>query len=298
LKLFEKSGGGIIVDAKWLQPLSDPPGVKPLCREWDLKFMASNISGIFETGKGRNLLIFGEPGTGKTLCVRYLLNETRKHAEALGVQVGVVYVNAGKTRTPYYTMLEVVKCLGVNAPNSGWQMHRLKQKFKAVTEEKPVLIAIDEVETLLLKEREPIVYYLSRQPNTTLILICNELEDAVALPDRALSTLQPELLSLEPYTPEEATVILKERAEKALKPGAIQEKLIEAIAEVTAKIGDIRAGFSFLLSAALNAEEAGRKRIKTEDLESALKRETRVKRIKELLARKEALERRLRRRRR
>jgi len=91
---------------------------------------------------------------------------------------------------------------------------------------------------------------------------------------------------------------VKERAEKALKPGAIQEKLIEAIAEVTAKIGDIRAGFSFLLSAALNAEEAGRKRIKTEDLESALKRETRVKRIKELLARKEALERRLRRRRR
>jgi len=50
-------------------------------------------------------------------------------------------------------------------------------------------VAIDEVDVLSLKEKEPLVYYLNRQPKTTLILISNKIEDAAQLPERALSTL-------------------------------------------------------------------------------------------------------------
>ncbi|MBS7628208.1 hypothetical protein KEJ36_05340 [Candidatus Bathyarchaeota archaeon] len=66
-----------------------------------------------------------------------------------------------------------------------------------------MILAIDEVGALLYKEREPLVYYLNHQHKVTLMLISNKVEDLAVLPARALSTLQPRLYSLEPYTAEE-----------------------------------------------------------------------------------------------
>lgn len=203
MTLFENVPSEIFKDAGWLQPLSDPPSGKPLCREWDLKLMASFLSEIFRSGQARNLFIHGKPGTGKTVCVRYLLSEINKHADETKAPILAVYVNAGRTRTPYYTMLEIVKGSGLKVPDAGWQMFRLKQAFEQLLCHKSVVVAIDEVDSIIFKEKEPLVYYLNRQSKTTLILISNKIEDATQLPERALSTLQPQLLMLEPYTFEE-----------------------------------------------------------------------------------------------
>jgi len=297
MTLFQTRENRIFKNAAWLHPLSDPPAGKPLCREQDLKYMASLLSDLFITGKGSNLFVFGKPGTGKTVCVRYLLSEIQKHAEKVGVSVATVYVNAGRTRAPYYTMLEIVKGLGLNVPSSGWQMFRLKRAFEDALEKTSMVIAIDEVETLLLKEKEPLVYYLNRQPKTALILISNKIEDAAELPERALSTLQLKLVLLEPYTPQEAEAILKERVGKAFYPRVIQNDLIKFIAEISSKAGDIRLGFSIILSAGRIAEEHGKNFIETEDIADAAESEIRMKQIKDLLEKKSALER-LRKRRR
>ena len=76
-------------------------------------------------------------------------------------------------------------------PSSGWQMTRLKQELERIIASTPVLIAIDEVDTLLFKEREPLVYYLNRLLNVTLVLVSNRFEDLSGLPERAKSSLQP-----------------------------------------------------------------------------------------------------------
>jgi len=289
MTLFQPRESQIFKDARWLQPLSDPPDGKPLCREADLEYMAFFLSDLFRTGRARNLFIFGKPGTGKTLCVRYLLNEIRRHGEREGIPLAAVYVNAGRTRTPYYTMLEIVKGLGLDLPESGWQMFRLKQAFEKATKGMAVVIALDEVETLLLKEKEPLIYYLNRQPKTTLILVSNKMEDAAELPDRALSTLQPKLMSLEPYTPEEAKAILGQRVGEALQPGALPDQLLETVAEVASKVGDIRLGFGIILSAGRIAEEAGKGVIEAEDLKKAVESEARPKLLKELVEKQRAL---------
>jgi Cdc6-like AAA superfamily ATPase len=283
MTLFQQKEGRIFKDARWLQPLSDPPGGKPLCRDEALKVMASLLSDIFKTGRGRNIYLIGKPGTGKTVCVRYLLSEVQKHAEKIGVPVATVYVNAGKTRTPYYTMLEIVKGLGLSVPSSGWQMFRLKRVFEDALEKTPIVLAMDEVETLLLKEKEQLVYYLNRQPRTTLILISNKIDGIAKLTDRALSTLQPKLVELEPYTPEEAEAILKERVEKALQPRAISKDLIKYLAKFTSKAEDIRLGFSIITSAGRIAENQERKTIETKDIADTANIEDKMKQIKELL---------------
>jgi cell division control protein 6 len=282
MTLFKVKSSSIFKDAKWLQPLSDPPNGKPLCRDADLKLMAAFLSEVFRIGQARNLFVYGKPGTGKTVCVRYLLKEINKHAEETKALVSAIYVNAGRTRTPYYTMLEIIKGLGLKVPDVGWQMFRLKRAFENMLMDKAVVIAIDEVDSIIFKEKEPLVYYLNRQPKTTLILISNRLEDAVQLPERALSTLQPRSLQLEPYTPEEASKILLERVEQAFQPNIITNKLLDEVAKATAKRGDVRLGFHVLLSAGLLAEKAGKTRIEAEDVQAAVEGETELGILREI----------------
>jgi len=296
MTLFQARESQIFKDAGWLQPLSDPPSGKPLCRDEDLETMALFLSDVFKTGQARNLFIYGKPGTGKTVCVQYLLSEIRRHADEQRAPLVAVYVNAGKTRTPYYTMLEIVKSLGLSVPDCGWQMFRLKQAFENARKDRAIVVAIDEVDAIIFKEKEPLVYYLNRQPKTTLILLSNKIEDATSLPSRALSTLQPKLLRLEPYTDEEAKTILVERVEKAFQPGAISHKLLDIVAEVASKAEDIRLGFSILLSAGLFAEEDGKINVEIEDVESAVESEMRLGRIKGLMEQIKELKARLKKR--
>jgi len=289
MSLFTSESRSILTDPQWLQPLSNPPDGRPICREADLKLMAHHLAGLFRTAQARNLFIYGKPGAGKTACAKYLLGEVAKHAHETNVPVLTAYVNAGKTRTPYYTLAEIVKQLGINVPSAGWQMFRLKQCFEQLTGDKTVVIAVDEVDSIIFKEKEPLVYYLSRQPKTTLILISNNVDDVVKLPERALSTLQPVLIPLEPYTREETLQILKDRLKHGCKPNTITDKLLNTIAETVSKGGDVRFGFRVLHTAALLAEKAGKQMIEAGDIASAVKEENRVCRIKELEALRDKL---------
>jgi len=270
--LFEASGGSkIFVDAGWLQPLSPPPSGVPVGREDDVRVLAVCLADVFEKGVGRNVFVFGEPGTGKTFCVQFVLQKLREHAASRGLDVLVVFVNVGKTRSPYFTLLEIARAIGVNAPSSGWQFTRLKEEFERVRNGRPIVIALDEVESLVLKEREPLIYYLNRQPNVTLVLISNKFEDITMLPDRAKSTLQPLPVKFSAYTKEKAKQILVERVAKAFQPNVVPEWLIERLGVVAEKRGDLRICFNVLLTAGLLAEKTGKSQIEEEHIIDAAK---------------------------
>ena len=282
MKLFKTERRLVFEDAKWLQPLSDPPEGVPQCREDDLQLMASFVQDVFRTGQARNLFVYGPPGTGKTVCVRYLLKEIQEHGDETKVPVTTAYVNAGSTRNPYYTLLEIVKQLDLTVPESGWQLFRLKRAFENLLKNKAAVIAIDEVESILFKEKEPLVYYLNRQPKITLILVSNKIQDIAQLPPRTLSTLQPKVINLKPYTQDEIYEILKTRAQHAFNPGALSDDLLKTIAEATSSLTDIRLGLSMLLTAGLSAEQDGRTKVNREDVEYAIKSESKLELLHEI----------------
>ena len=269
--LFRVGEGGIFRDPGWLQPLSPSPSGVPVGREDELRALGACLAGVFECGVGRNVFVYGKPGTGKTFCVRYLLGRVRAFVESRGLDVLVVYVNAGRTRGPYYTLLEVVRGLGVGVPASGWQFSRLKQEFERVRRGRAIVVAIDEMESLIFKQREPLIYYLNRQPKVTLILISNKFEDVASLPARAKSTLQALPIRFGGYEPEVAKKILKERIEKAFKPDAVAEKFVDWLSEFPSKFGDIRVCFNILLTAGLLAEHEGKTRIERDHFIQATK---------------------------
>jgi len=262
---------GVFRDVGWLQPLSPSPSGVPVGREVELRAIAACLSDVFEGGVGRNVFVYGKPGTGKTFCVRYVLERLRAFVEAKGLGVLVVYVNVGKTRGPYFTLLEIVRGIGVDAPSSGWQFSRLKEEFERARADKPIIVAIDEFESLIFKQREPLVYYLNRQPKVTLILISNKFEDIAGLPSRAKSSLQPLTIEFDSYSVEVAKKILMERIEKAFQPGAVEKKHIDWLAEVASKVRDIRICFNILLTAGLLAECEGKTKLEREHFLNATK---------------------------
>jgi len=266
------SGGSkVFLDVGWLQPLSPSPSGVPVGREDEVRVLAVCLADVFEKGVGRNVFVFGKSGTGKTLCVQYVLQKLREHAVSKGLGVLVVYVNVGKTRSPYFTLLEIARAIGVNAPSSGWQFIRLKEEFERVRNGRPIVIALDEVESLVLKEREPLIYYLNRQPNVTLILISNKFEDITMLPDRAKSTLQPLPVKFSAYTKEKAKQILVERVAKAFQPNVVPEWLLDGLGLLAEKKGDLRICFNILLTAGLLAENEGKQQIEEEHVKNTIK---------------------------
>jgi len=258
-------------DVGWLQPLSPSPSGVPVGREVELRAIATCLAEVFKGGVGRNVFVYGRPGTGKTFCVKYVLDRVRAFVEAKGLGVLVVYVNVGKTRSPYFTLLEIVRAVGVDTPSSGWQFSRLKEEFERVRADKPIVIAIDEFESLIFKQREPLVYYLNRQPKVTLILISNKFEDISGLPSRAKSTLQPLTIKFDGYSVDVAKKILVERIEKAFQSSAVEEKHIDWLAEAASEVKDIRICFNILLTAGLLAECEGKATLEREHFLNATK---------------------------
>lgn len=282
-------GNRIVKDAGWLQPLADPPSGVPISREGFCEALFAYVSGVFRCGRGRNLFIFGVPGSGKTVYVKHLLLALRKTAEDSRVPLGIAYVNCARTRTAYFTLVEVVKEFGATVPVCGVQEFRLKQAFESLLVDQAVVVCLDEVDGLPPKAREQLVYYLNRQPNTTLILVSNQLRDASAFGPRVLSTLQPVVLTMDPYTAEEAQTILKERVEQAFYPDTIKDKLLLEVAHVVAEKGDIRMGFAILLTAGYLAETQGHKELRLKDIQAAIRSETAL----ELAQKVDALEQKL-----
>jgi len=255
----------LFLDPSLLRPISDPPNMRVAVRRQSMRALRSLILESIRSQTASCVFIFGKPGTGKTLCVRAALSELNKFLRREKIAGHVVYVNAGQTRSPYYTMLEILREMGVDAPPSGWQFSRLKYEFERVKDKKPTIIAVDEVDTLLYKEREPLIYYLNRQPYISLILISNQFSDLTNLPPRAKSSLQPIPIIFHPYTAEDVYVILKERVKHAFRSGVVEEEVLHAAAE---EIGDIRFGFNLLLLAGLAAEASAKTAVRMEDLEA------------------------------
>ncbi len=156
----------ILREASYLQPLSDPPEMQIEAREHLLRLLRTALAESIRSSSNRTLFLFGPPGTGKTLCARSILQELRAYYEKKNKPIHIAYVNAGQTRNPYYTLLAITQQMGVKAPSSGWQFTRLKQEFEKAKQTHPTIIAIDEADVILAKEREPLIYYLNRQPES------------------------------------------------------------------------------------------------------------------------------------
>jgi len=106
-----------------------------------------------------------------------------------------------------------------------------------------------------LNDGDSLLYKLSRTnpENLGVVLISSQTVDlSQSLEERTYSSLQPQRIGFEPYTPGEAYQILRKRAENSLKPESLHKNALTYIVSTTQNISQ---GLTWLQTAVKNTED-------------------------------------------
>lgn len=236
-----------------------------LFRDKELNVMVSSVKPLFTGGRGTNLLVFGKPGVGKTLCAKKLVEEVGERA----VGVKPFFVNCWNVRNHHQLVVELLK--SINYPfTQGKSSEELFQEFKKRTKQsKGLVIVLDEVDKL---DDYDVLYLLVEElNNVVLILVCNDKNFLFEVEPRVLSRLGLVDLEFKPYSLDQIKEILLQRVRLAFKPGVWSGELLNWVVRETYHAQDVRVGLFLLLKAGEKAESKGLEVVTKECVESAVK---------------------------
>lgn len=243
--------------------------------------IAECIKPLFAKRSGRNLLIHGGPGVGKTVSLKHVLKEIKD--EGLDEEVRVTYINCWKKDTSFKIVLELCNQLNYKFTQNKNTDILLKEVIKILNKTSSVL-CFDEVDKL--KEVD-VIYSLVEDVNRkTIILITNDLSWFDKVDPRLKSRLETQRLEFSHYNIDEVKGILKQRCGYALVPGVLEENAFDLIVQKTFESKDLRKGLSFIREAGMIAEDKSSKKILLSHADQAYKNLS-EKNIKEIKINKE-----------
>ncbi|MBU2638502.1 MAG: AAA family ATPase [Nanoarchaeota archaeon] len=236
-------------------------------RENQQHYIADCIKLLLAGRMGKNLLITGAPGIGKTAAVKWVLREMEE--KGLDEKAIPLYVNCWKKDTPHKILLDICGQLGYK-----WVQNRntdeLFKEVANVLNKKSAIIVLDEVDKL---ESEQVIYQLIEDIyRKCIILITNDIEWIGDVDARLKSRLVPETIDFKQYNLAETNDILKRRIKSAFAPNVWEEKAIDIVSEKVFGAGDMRYGLFLLREAGNIAEKKSSRKVKQEHAESAVEK--------------------------
>jgi len=242
-------------------------------RDVEERYFARILVGIKEGYLPPMVRVFGRPGTGKTVVVRYILERFR---ENLGEGFNYFYVNLKGCRTVSSAANAILSAicgrrvphnLGVDRTfNEIWsELRALKKPSGKLL----VVLVLDEVDAIFLdKHFDPSDFFYRflrhqtflRDPDikVSLFTIANSQGVLEDLDERVKSSMGSEATFFRNYSKGELRDILEMRAEEAFRPGVLGDKVIDLIADsVSKEYGDARRAVDLLRASGEIASEAG-----------------------------------------
>lgn len=226
-------------------------------RESEQFKMASCIKPLFQQRNGRNLVVWGRPGVGKTVACRHVLSDLSEQTD----EILPLYVNCWSKNTSFKITVELCEQLGYRLTHNKKTDELLEIAVKILNKSSAVIV-FDEIDKV--EDFDFLYSLLEGVYRKSIILITNFREWVVTLDERIRSRLLPEVLEFKQYNLTETRGILKSRLEAAVVPGAFDEKGFEVIVGKTAELGDIRTGLYLIREAVNIAEDKSQKKV-TED---------------------------------
>lgn len=272
MKLFHESDSSIFKNENALNLEYLPPEMPE--REAQLKEIAFALSPVTKGKRGRNILITGPAGTGKTSCTKYVLNQLTEYSQT----PIAIYINCWNFTTSNAILSEIAERLRLPLPRRGIAFDEIFNRIKEylVSNNKIMIVVLDEVDRLVAGDSTEILYYLSRgdelaNGRISTIVISNDEELPAKLDERIRSSLLEMRIKFERYTAFQLKKILSERAKLAFFSSAITEEAVALCAANAAKNGgDARIGISLLYQAGLNAERDGSNKVLLKHVKLAL----------------------------
>lgn len=262
-------------------------------REQEFNQIWSNLEYVLEGSTPSNLIIFGPPGSGKTVTVRKVIEEIRREAENEGIDVLIGYSVAEKTEM--MTLVSICEDMDVSVPKRGLSFFEVKRKLQEHLSGRKAVIVIDEIDKLIRPESNvDLLYFLTRDPNICVVGISNVVTLLDNIVDkRVKSSWNPRKIVFEPYTADQLFDILKYRANKAFYEGVVDDGILSYIAAIAVQRGgDTRYALDLLMMAGDIIKQQGLTKIDRTHIEKAideLERDFLVKTVRSLSAPEKAL---------
>lgn len=234
-------------------------------RESKQREIANAIKPLFSKRNGKNLLLHGPPGIGKTVAVRHLLKELEEKTD----DIIPIYINCWQKNTSYKILIEICEVLEYKFTHN----KKTEDLFKIVEEylnKDSIVFVFDEIDKL--EEDDFLYMVLERIYRKTIILISNFKEWLINLDERIKSRLTPELIEFKKYNSKEIEGILKQRLNYAFVKEAVSDDALKIITDKTIETSDIRKGLYMLKEAGNIAEDISSKKITKEHAQQAIKK--------------------------
>lgn len=277
-----ESGRSIIKNRKVLHFSYLPELI--LHRNEELEKVTQSLSPILKQSRPSNLIVYGKPGTGKTLVVKKILDKIQQRVEKSKFPIKLVYSNAKDEATLYSLFVSIGRQLDLDEdqiPATGLSISEVfKRLLKAIEKNQyNIVFVIDEIDYLahlISKTGKDVMYQLTRanerlkNGSLTLVGISNDLTFKERLDPRVISSLSEEEIIFTNYSVDQLKEILKERIKEAFAEGTVEDSALNLCAAMAGREhGDARRAIDLLRVAGEIAERAQASKVTEEHIRTA-----------------------------
>ena len=272
--IFEKILGqdSLFIDRKAFDHAFEPSSLPH--RDHEVEALVRNLVDALNGHIPSNMLLYGVPGSGKTVVTRFVLGQLLDKGVEMGQPVQTYEINCRNVDTKYRVVQTIASQLARRGdtpiPFTGWPTDRVLETliYRMDRATGVHIIVLDEIDNLVSRAGDDLLYNLTSL-NTVLgnarcciIGISNDLHFTQQLDPRVSSRLSQEDLVFHPYGALEIQDILNERVETGLREDVLEGGVLELCAALAAQEhGDARRALDLLRISVQKAEQRAQARV-------------------------------------
>ncbi|MBT4060261.1 MAG: AAA family ATPase [Euryarchaeota archaeon] len=251
-------------------------------RENEIESLVHNLVEALQGQIPSNMILYGQPGLGKTAVTRHVCKQLLQRGATLGRTIHTVEVNCCSVDTKYRVLAQLANELSDDSrkqvPFTGWPTDKVLERLKENMESLGGvhIFVLDEIDHLVKRHGDDILYPLTslnyelRNSRCCVIGITNDLNFTEMLDARIASRLGSEDVAFSPYNSKQIEDILMQRARAGVREGVLEEGVIKLCSALAAQEhGDARRALDLLRVAVQKADVAGEEIVSTEHVRIA-----------------------------
>ena len=228
-------------------------------REEEIGNIANILKPALNGSRPSNILIYGQTGTGKTAVAKFICDQITAKANDEDKKIHTAYINCKQTNTTYSILSNIGKAYSKEweeeIPIAGWRIDKVYAEVKQKAKENGgiVILVLDEIDALVTKAGDDILYHLTslnsdlENSKISIIGISNDVKFTSWLDPRVKSRLGEESLAFAPYNAPQIEEILYERSKIAFKENVVEPLVVSYCSSKAAQEhGDVRKALDLL----------------------------------------------------